>query len=162
MVSHPDVRVTRWQELIRLQLATQAMGQFDLPITTPVRLDTWLFLTRPKTVRSIYPDSDPDLTNLVKAAEDALNGIVLIDDKKDVEQHNFERWAYMNYPECGRQKPGVLFAVTPIVIETATAKAMNKDYADHLRRESLEYKTEIYGRKRDKKRVVLRKADHNE
>jgi Holliday junction resolvase RusA-like endonuclease len=159
LIAHPDSRVTQWQELIRLQLATQEMGQFDLPIITPVRLETWLFLTRPKTVRDIYPESDPDLTNLVKAAEDGLNGIIVADDKQVVEQHTFERWAYMDYPDCGRQKPGVLFAVTPIVIETTTAKAMNKDYAEYLKREGLEYSTEFYGRKKDKKRIVLRKQE---
>lgn len=40
---------------------------------------------------SITGDQPPDLTNLVKAAEDAIKGVWFVDDSQVVEQHN---WRY--------------------------------------------------------------------
>ena len=45
-----------------------------------VKADFELYMPKPKRLKRKYPTTKPDATNTIKAAEDAMNGIVFIDD----------------------------------------------------------------------------------
>lgn len=74
------LRMQAWQAQIAATARTQwtAKGYDVLPL--PVELKMLFVLKKPKDKRN--PDG-PDTTNMLKAAEDALKGIVFIDDRKD-------------------------------------------------------------------------------
>lgn len=57
------------------------------PVDGPLVLTVVFYLPRPKSApkRVQYPDRKPDLSNLVKAIEDALNGVVFTDDARLVD-----------------------------------------------------------------------------
>ena len=45
-----------------------------------VKADFELYMPKPKRLKRKYPTTKPDATNTIKASEDAMNGIVFIDD----------------------------------------------------------------------------------
>lgn len=176
VVQHPDKRVTKWEEEIKKQIRVALHAEFD-PILHggPVWMEMWIFITRPKSVTSMYPDKVSqrvgDRTNYLKSCEDGVeiglqhdvahdtNGKVTkregFNDGQVVSGPIEKRWAWYNYPDCGRQAPGILVKLKQM--DTSLEKELNRDYRAYLKREGMEYTTEVYGRKKDKKRIVLRK-----
>ena len=57
----------------------------------------------------IWPTGPPDLTKLVRAAEDALTDIIFVDDSQVISQLTDKCYVSPEHPE-----PGVVISVTPI------------------------------------------------
>ncbi len=66
------------------QLAKDTMHKWKI-IEGPVRMSCKIYIKRPKSVKRVYPEVKPDLSNYIKGVEDALNGIVYTDDSKIVD-----------------------------------------------------------------------------
>jgi len=151
LLQHPDSRVVKWQQEIIKQVKVHKMRDVDFPeepLEGPVKLSLWIFLTRPKSVRTLYPQTRPDRTNYLKAAEDPLNGIVWQDDAQVVSGPTELRWAYMRYPEDGierPQKPGLIITVDQM--DTSRTREANAEYKQFLQEAGLEYQTVQVGRK---------------
>ena len=160
VITHPDSRVVKWQEEIQKQLLghwAQQLG--DCPtelLTGAMQLDLWVFVTRPKTVTSVYPDTRPDSSNFLKTAEDALNKLAIEDDGQIVTTRLYERWAYMNYSECGHpRKPGLIYIIKTIEVDPEVKRRMNQEYKEYLTAHNLEYRTIEVGRKKKRKTVLV-------
>ena len=77
-------------QLAMLRLAAQEAMNGREPFTAPVRLELKVTLPIPKSwskkkqhaavIGDVLPDTRPDLSNLLKLAEDALSGVVFADD----------------------------------------------------------------------------------
>ena len=90
-------------------LLKDAPQKLILPIEgKPLSVSVTFFLTRPKTGTREYPSTRPDLDNMIKAALDALNGILWHDDALIVRIHDSEKL----YAGPGRV-PGFELIVTP-------------------------------------------------
>lgn len=160
VITHPDKRVVEWQKNITKQLLghwAQQLGDCPTePLTGSLQLDLWIFLTRPKTVTAIYPNTRPDASNFLKAAEDPLNQLVVQDDGQHVTIRIYERWAYMNYPECGKpRKPGLIYIIKTIEVDPEQKRRMNQEYKEYLTTHNLEYRTIEVGRKKKRKTVLV-------
>jgi Holliday junction resolvase RusA-like endonuclease len=64
------------------------------PVDGPLVMTVTFYLPRPKSLpkRVEYPVTKPDLSNCLKAIEDALNGIVFVDDSRLVEIRMAKRY----------------------------------------------------------------------
>jgi len=60
---------------------------------TPVKVSITFYLTQPKRSKYDYPIGKPDLSNLVKACEDSMIGILLDDDSQIVSLTAEKKWA---------------------------------------------------------------------
>lgn len=58
----------------------------------PIRMVVTFYMPRPKRTKLLCPTSRPDLTNLEKTVEDAMNGIVYPDDAQIVEKLSRKEW----------------------------------------------------------------------
>jgi Holliday junction resolvase RusA-like endonuclease len=90
IIDKPDAR--NYKSYARMVIAQKAPETlFDCPLI----LHTHAFLTKPKSVpkKRTLPDRKPDLSNILKCIEDCLQGIVITDDSRIVEQHNFKYYA---------------------------------------------------------------------
>lgn len=58
------------------------IGVQPFPAGLPLALTVQFYLDRPKTVKRRHPTAKPDLDNLTKAVQDALNGIAYMDDSQ--------------------------------------------------------------------------------
>ena len=160
VITHSDKRVVEWQREIQKQLRayrTSPLGNYPgAALMGAIHLDLWVFVTRPKTVTSIYPDTRPDSSNFLKTAEDALNKLAIEDDGQIVTTRLYERWAYMNYPECGRpRKPGLIYIIKTIEVDPEQKFRMNQEYKEYLAAHNLEYRTIEVGRKKKRKTVLV-------
>ncbi len=159
VITHPDKRVVEWQEEIFKQLVLgKALSHTPLnkPLIGTIQLDLWVLVTRPKTVTAIYPDTRPDSSNFLKTAEDALNKLVIEDDGQIVTTRLYERWAYMNYPECGHpRKPGLIYIIKTIEVDPELKRRLNQEYKEYLVAHNLEYRTIEVGRKKKRKTVLV-------
>lgn len=61
----------------------------DLPLVLSIRF----LLTKPKSVKRVFPVVKPDLDNLVKAVKDALKGIAWHDDSQVCDSRESKRYA---------------------------------------------------------------------
>jgi Holliday junction resolvase RusA-like endonuclease len=158
VIQHQDKRVVKWEKLIEESLAdAQFDGKFPEEILEgAIRMDLWIYRTRPKSNKEMYPDTRPDRTNFLKSSEDGLSNIPF-DDGQVVDGEPHLRWAYYHYPDDPQteQAPGVIFEISQI--DTSRRLELNKRYREFLKRECLEYETILVGRK-NKKQIVLRKA----
>lgn len=59
----------------------------ERPFECPVSMRLLFYFARPQTITRPWPSVRPDVTNLAKAIEDALNGIVYLDDAQIVDLH---------------------------------------------------------------------------
>ena len=85
------------------------------PIAGDLALSVTFRTTRPATVKRARPSVKPDLSKLIRALEDALTGIVWVDDSQVVRYDAIEKV----YALPG-QKPGAHVVVK--VLETESAK----------------------------------------
>lgn len=78
----PDNRkaLREWRKRIAAEahLAMAGAAPFDCPL----RVAVVFHLPRPKTVKRDYPDRPPDLDKLLRAAGDAMTGVVYTDDAR--------------------------------------------------------------------------------
>ncbi len=74
------LRMQAWQAQIALMARTQWTAKGYDALDQPIEIKMLFVLPKPKNKRN--PDG-PDTTNMLKAAEDALKGIIFTDDRKD-------------------------------------------------------------------------------
>lgn len=76
------------------------------PLDEPVRLTLEFRLPRPASAskRVLYPAKKPDCSKLARAAEDALTGLIYVDDARVVDLHVTKRFA-------SGEPPGVTITV---------------------------------------------------
>lgn len=78
-----DDRHTNWMETIKMQALNHRP---ETLLDGPLRVTMTVYLLRPKGAKNrLYPHVKPDLSNLVKAVEDALNGLIWTDDSRIVD-----------------------------------------------------------------------------
>lgn len=79
---HNDERHTSWMETVKLQ----ALGYRPRTLLDgPLALKVTFYLLRPMSAKKRrFPHTKPDLSNLVKAVEDALNKVIWTDDSRIV------------------------------------------------------------------------------
>ena len=77
-----DPRHTNWMRVIQMQAMSHRP---ETLLDGPLSLRVEFYLLQPKSVRRQYPAVKPDLSNLLKAVEDALNGLLWTDDSRIVE-----------------------------------------------------------------------------
>ena len=85
--THKDDGAYRGEVVYLTRLAMDAQGLTE-PMDGPLRLTLDVFYARPKSVsfkRRPLPTVKPDLSNIIKAIEDALNGVAIVDDAAIVE-----------------------------------------------------------------------------
>lgn len=155
---HPATVVENWQKCVNLQLLEHRACQNTPMLDGALRIEIWLFRTRPKNSTLMYPERKPDCDNLVKPLMDCLEKMKVIkNDSRIVDPYIHLRWAYYHYPDDPQteQAPGVIFGISQI--DSSRRKELNKRYREYLKREGLEYQTILVGRK-NKKQIVLRKA----
>lgn len=112
---HSTANLHQWRTAVRYE-AQRAMAGRPLIDGNGVALRlTCLFsLPRPQSrpMKYHYPDKKPDLSKLVRAAEDALKGVVWRDDSQVCEQVARKRYAG---DLGGSMRPGVDIQITVIV-----------------------------------------------
>ena len=81
----------------------------EQPLDGPLALSVSFFLPRPKSrpKRDTWPDRKPDLSNLLKAVEDAMTGVFWRDDSQIVRAVQVKRYA-------GAYSPRVYVEVGPV------------------------------------------------
>jgi Holliday junction resolvase RusA-like endonuclease len=67
----------------KADVALWASKYVKAPITGPIKLTLHFFMARPKKPTNLYPRGDID--NYAKGIQDALNGVVFVDDSQIVE-----------------------------------------------------------------------------
>jgi len=85
--------------------AQQALPEDWEPYVGPVAVEGAYIYARPKNPSSEYKTSVPDLGNLDKAVEDALSGVVYLDDRYIIDHRYVKSWAEED------QDPGVYVKV---------------------------------------------------
>lgn len=75
------------------------------PLSGPLSICVVFFMPKPKKPKNPMPISKPDLSNLIKSIEDALNGIAWFDDSQVVTSTCEKHYCESN------QKPHILFAM---------------------------------------------------
>lgn len=78
----------------------------DLPIEGALRLELIFQVTKPKSVRRVYPHVKPDIDNLTKCVLDAFNGLLWIDDAQIVSLEAMKVY---------HERPGVHLTVKPFI-----------------------------------------------
>jgi Holliday junction resolvase RusA-like endonuclease len=79
-----DPRHDEWMAWIGFKALPHRPAQL---LEGPLKLTIDFYLPKPKSTKSRVPISRPDLSNYVKAAEDAMNGILYVDDARIIEIH---------------------------------------------------------------------------
>jgi len=90
-------------EQVRNQLTNQPL------LSGPISLTLIFYMPKPKSLpkkKALYHVKRPDLSNLEKAVEDALNDVVYIDDSQVFEKHSYKIYASENL------RPGVKIEIT--------------------------------------------------
>ena len=95
LVIDDNDRTKQWKKAVRQAAVFSFNGQ--PPLFGPLRLDVRFQLPRPKAhfttagvlreSAPVFPTKRPDATKLLRAVEDALTGVVWLDDAQVVEQH---------------------------------------------------------------------------
>ena len=120
--SHRTQSCAGWEHTVRLYAQQNPPERVLLG---PLRMDVDFALHRPKSrpKRCRFPDRRPDRTSLLRAAEDALSGIVFQDDKQVVQGNTTKTYAPLGLPT------GVY-----IVVEEIEPEEVEKDLERERRR----------------------------
>jgi len=108
----PVTHSRQWQTEVMKQIAVQknnAYMDYEFPLNLgPTILRAWIFRTRPKSVKTMFPDKKPDWDNLIKCAQDAFDHNVIKNDSQIVSAVVHKRWAGIDYADCGTNDPGMI------------------------------------------------------
>lgn len=109
----------KWREIVADKARTEMEVGMRTQLKGPLACAMTFYVARPKAhfytgkrARELRPDAPklptimPDLTKLLRSAEDALKGIVWVDDSQVVAQQNRKLYCNAEYPS-----PGVLIKV---------------------------------------------------
>ncbi len=77
-IVYTPYKTRAWQNYAKLIVKAAMKGK--PPLEGAVKADFELYMPKPKRLKRKHPTTKPDATNTIKAAEDAMNGIVFIDD----------------------------------------------------------------------------------
>ncbi len=126
------VRVIAWEFL------TRGYGHSKKDDETRPRLNINLgknnCIVRPfeTSIRTYTPDKSPDWDNLNKSMQDCLFNKddpkqgAIADDGQIVSIVLHERWAWLDYPDCGEQPPGVAYYIEPLKVpDSAMMRDLN-------------------------------------
>ena len=83
-------RTRKFEAEAKKQAKAQYKGK---PLEGGISIDFEFIVTRPKRPKHDYPSKVGDVSNLIKAVEDALNGVVFKDDSQVVEVVARKRYA---------------------------------------------------------------------
>lgn len=105
-----DVRVTSdnpklkaWERQVQQAAALAARGRE--PFDGPIRLDAVFTFLRPKSERRrVFHTVRPDLSKLVRGIEDALSGLIFVDDAQITATQSQKRYG---------ETPGVVITIQP-------------------------------------------------
>lgn len=103
-VTPPKTR--EFEKTVKALARSQYKGE---PLDGPLRMVVVFMLKKPKTVKREYPTVKPDLSNLVKSLEDALNGIAYVDDSLIIETLSSKKYGPVS---------GVFVDVSPYLEKT--------------------------------------------
>jgi len=98
--SYEPAKTKNWKKEIKRQMliykAMELKGE-EIFFETPIRLQLKFFFNKPKSLpkRTEYHSKKPDITNLVKAVEDALEGILYKNDSQIVKLVASKEYAQM-------------------------------------------------------------------
>lgn len=79
--------------------AMRAQGRVAIPAESPIALSLVFWLRQPRSNKDGEPIRKPDLSKLVRCAEDGLTGIVYDDDARIVTLHARKRWVKVGQAE---------------------------------------------------------------
>lgn len=140
LFNRPHRDVQKFQEQIR-ESVYKAQSDGTLPwdmFEGPIFMSLFIYRTRPQSNKTMYPATQPDRTNFLKAAEDGLFDI-LFNDGQVVSGPVEERWAYYHYPDDPQteQAPGLIFLFREI--DVTLRRDLNVRYKQKLDELNLEY-----------------------
>jgi Holliday junction resolvase RusA-like endonuclease len=81
-------KLAPWRADVKAAAAyARRLAGLTAPIDSPVRLWVTFYLPRPQSLpkRDTMPRRKPDLSKLIRAAEDAMTGVLLVDDARIVD-----------------------------------------------------------------------------
>ena len=78
-MQYADPKGVKFEKAIRDAVMSQYDGE---PLDGPLCLNLLLVFKKPKSSKLVYPEVKPDASNVLKAIEDALNGVLWHDDKQ--------------------------------------------------------------------------------
>lgn len=90
LIESNDAAKRQWRTTVsiearRVALELRARGRV-LPLAGPIVLGVRFFLPRPASAaRRAYPHTKPDLSKLLRALEDSLTGVLIVDDARIVQ-----------------------------------------------------------------------------
>lgn len=91
IVTTDNKSLRSWEAAVRF--AAQGVAEQDDLFEDAVRLQIAFFFVRPKSVTRPHMTTRPDLSKLIRATEDALNGVVWTDDALVTEIGSAKRYA---------------------------------------------------------------------
>lgn len=92
VVTSDNPRLKAWRKLVRDE-ALIAMGwQEPWARNVAIRVECVFFLPRAKSNKCMDAVKKPDLSKLLRAAEDSMTGVVYVDDSQIIEAHIFKAY----------------------------------------------------------------------
>jgi len=136
--NYKPAKVRDWIITCIEQLQKQAFNHYGdpFPLDEPLSVEYWIFLPRPKSVKSVWPATKPDYDNLIKPVQDALETAklkarrgevtitpIIANDSRIVESSSHLRYAGVDYPGMSAREPGIEIIITTMR-DTVECKAM--------------------------------------
>jgi hypothetical protein len=170
---HPDPTNVAYKDEVRLALRASITEDCKRVLREgPILMNMWIFRTRPRSVKTMYPDCKPDRTSFLRLAEDAVRDALRtvvgcdakgrptvtagFDDAQVVSGRVELRWAYINYRDCGREAPGLIIHMVTLNVDDQNT--LNADYWQYLTQNGLEYAKDDHGNYTKKPAIVRARA----